>query len=59
MALQASILPRGGGASRREKPKGRYPGVSHNHGLSKEKYQEIYEAFQLFDTDGSGMNSLF
>ncbi|KAM0950910.1 putative EF-hand domain-containing protein [Dioscorea sansibarensis] len=54
MALQASILPRGGGASRREKPKGRHPGLGHNPGLSKEKYQEIYEAFQLFDTDGSG-----
>lgn len=38
----------GVGASRREKRKGR------NHGLSEQKRQEIKEAFELFDTDGSG-----
>ncbi|ONK67242.1 uncharacterized protein A4U43_C06F18110 [Asparagus officinalis] len=35
------------GTSRREKPKGR-------HGISQQKRQEIKEAFDLFDTDGSG-----
>ncbi|KAJ0975996.1 hypothetical protein J5N97_017961 [Dioscorea zingiberensis] len=44
----ASVLPRGGGASRREKPRG------HHHGLSDQKRKEIKEAFDLFDTDGSG-----
>ncbi|KAH0464642.1 hypothetical protein IEQ34_007428 [Dendrobium chrysotoxum] len=34
--------------SRREKPRGRY------HGLTTQKKQEIKEAFELFDTDGSG-----
>ncbi|XP_006838050.2 caltractin [Amborella trichopoda] len=43
----ASLHPRGG-ASRREKPRGRY------HGLSEQKRKEIKEAFELFDTDGSG-----
>ncbi|XP_043711073.1 caltractin-like [Telopea speciosissima] len=36
------------GQSRREKPKGRH------HGLTQQKRQEIKEAFELFDTDGSG-----
>ncbi|KAK6934567.1 EF-hand domain, partial [Dillenia turbinata] len=36
------------GASRKEKPRGRH------HGLSQQKRQEIKEAFELFDTDGSG-----
>lgn len=35
-------------ASRREKPKGRHLG------LAPQKKQEIKEAFDLFDTDGSG-----
>ncbi|KAL0535959.1 hypothetical protein IC582_024889 [Cucumis melo] len=35
------------GVSRKEKPKGR-------HGLTPQKKQEIKEAFELFDTDGSG-----
>lgn len=35
--------------SRREKPRGRH------HGLTAQKKQEIKEAFELFDTDGSGM----
>ncbi|XP_052206271.1 caltractin-like [Diospyros lotus] len=34
--------------SRRDKPRERH------HGLSKPKRQEIKEAFELFDTDGSG-----
>lgn len=38
-----------GETSRREKPRGR------NHGLTQQKRQEIKEAFELFDTDGSGM----
>jgi len=38
----------GGGGSRREKRKGRH------HGLTEQKRQEIKEAFELFDTDGSG-----
>ncbi|XP_050129418.1 probable calcium-binding protein CML20 [Malus sylvestris] len=37
-----------GGASRKEKPRGRH------HGLTQQKRQEIKEAFELFDTDGSG-----
>ncbi|GAV82420.1 LOW QUALITY PROTEIN: RCC_reductase domain-containing protein/EF_hand_5 domain-containing protein [Cephalotus follicularis] len=36
------------GASKREKPRGRH------HGLTQQKKQEIKEAFELFDTDGSG-----
>nr|CAN68147.1 hypothetical protein VITISV_035664 [Vitis vinifera] len=36
-----------GGASRREKPRGR-------HGLTTQKKQEIKEAFDLFDIDESG-----
>ncbi|CAB4287430.1 unnamed protein product [Prunus armeniaca] len=36
------------GASRKEKPRGRH------HGLTTQKRQEIKEAFELFDTDGSG-----
>ncbi|KAI4330619.1 hypothetical protein MLD38_028892 [Melastoma candidum] len=36
------------GASRKDKPRGR------SHHLTKEKRQEIKEAFELFDTDGSG-----
>ncbi|XP_020588282.1 caltractin [Phalaenopsis equestris] len=35
-------------ASRREKPRSRHPG------LTAQKKQEIKEAFELFDTDGSG-----
>ncbi|XP_008782222.2 caltractin [Phoenix dactylifera] len=42
----ASVHPRVG--SRREKSRGRH------HGLSQQKRQEIREAFELFDTDGSG-----
>ena len=37
------------GASRKDKAKGRH------HGLSQQKRQEIKEAFELFDTDGSGI----
>lgn len=37
-----------GETSRREKPRGRH------HGLTQQKKQEIKEAFELFDTDGSG-----
>ncbi|ONH96511.1 hypothetical protein PRUPE_7G133900 [Prunus persica] len=36
------------GVSRKEKPRGRH------HGLPTQKKQEIKEAFELFDTDGSG-----
>ncbi|KAL6961490.1 putative calcium-binding protein cml13, partial [Sarracenia purpurea var. burkii] len=36
------------GASRIDKPRGRH------HGLPPQKRQEIKEAFELFDTDGSG-----
>ncbi|KAK8663894.1 hypothetical protein V6N13_083699 [Hibiscus sabdariffa] len=36
------------GPPRKDKPKGRH------HGLSQQKRQEIKEAFELFDTDGSG-----
>ncbi|XP_060970449.1 probable calcium-binding protein CML20 isoform X1 [Cannabis sativa] len=36
------------GPSRKEKPRGRH------HGLNPQKKQEIKEAFELFDTDGSG-----
>ncbi|XP_050291718.1 caltractin-like [Quercus robur] len=36
------------GASRKDKTRGR------NHGLTQQKRQEIKEAFELFDTDGSG-----
>ncbi|KAM7250525.1 hypothetical protein ACFE04_022408 [Oxalis oulophora] len=38
----------GGVSSKREKPRGR------QHGLTTQKRQEIKEAFELFDTDGSG-----
>ncbi|KAL0332883.1 UNVERIFIED_CONTAM: putative calcium-binding protein CML13 [Sesamum calycinum] len=34
--------------SRPDKPRGRH------HGLTQQKRQEIKEAFELFDTDGSG-----
>lgn len=37
-----------GEPSRRDKPRGRH------HGLTQQKRQEIKEAFELFDTDGSG-----
>ncbi|XP_056690330.1 caltractin-like, partial [Spinacia oleracea] len=33
---------------RKDKPRGRH------HGLTQQKRQEIKEAFELFDTDGSG-----
>ncbi|KAJ7944420.1 centrin2 [Quillaja saponaria] len=36
------------GNSRTDKPRGRH------HGLTQQKRQEIKEAFELFDTDGSG-----
>ncbi|KAJ7952860.1 caltractin [Quillaja saponaria] len=36
------------GTSRIDKPRGRH------HGLTQQKRQEIKEAFELFDTDGSG-----
>lgn len=36
------------GVSRKDKIRGRH------HGLSQQKKQEIKEAFELFDTDGSG-----
>nr|POE68090.1 caltractin [Quercus suber] len=36
------------GAPRKDKPRGRH------HGLTQQKRQEIKEAFELFDTDGSG-----
>lgn len=38
----------GVGATRIDKPRGRH------HGLSQQKKQEIKEAFELFDIDGSG-----
>ncbi|KAH7520169.1 caltractin [Ziziphus jujuba] len=37
------------GPSRKDKPRGR-----HHGGLTQQKKQEIKEAFELFDTDGSG-----
>ncbi|KAI3892884.1 hypothetical protein MKW92_037485 [Papaver armeniacum] len=37
-----------GVSTRKDKPRGR------QHGLSQQKRQEIREAFELFDTDGSG-----
>ncbi|RZC45656.1 hypothetical protein C5167_038602 [Papaver somniferum] len=37
-----------GVSMRKDKPRGR------QHGLSQQKRQEIREAFELFDTDGSG-----
>lgn len=38
------------GISRKDnKPRGRH------HGLTQQKKQEIKEAFELFDTDGSGI----
>lgn len=43
----ASLQSRGS-FSRKEKPRGRH------HGLTQQKKQEIKEAFELFDTDGSG-----
>ncbi|CAA2976717.1 probable calcium-binding CML20 [Olea europaea subsp. europaea] len=36
------------GVTRKDKPRGRH------HGLNNQKKQEIREAFELFDTDGSG-----
>ncbi|KAK3019126.1 hypothetical protein RJ639_004118 [Escallonia herrerae] len=46
MFFQASLYR---GVSRKDnKPKGRH------HGLTQQKRQEIKEAFELFDTDGSG-----
>lgn len=36
------------GQNRKDKPRGRH------HGLTQQKRQEIKEAFDLFDTDGSG-----
>lgn len=36
-------------SSKKEKPRARH------HGLSQQKRQEIKEAFELFDTDGSGI----
>ncbi|KAK1301760.1 putative calcium-binding protein CML13 [Acorus calamus] len=41
-------MQRRGSMSRKERPRGRH------HGLSQQKKQEIKEAFELFDTDGSG-----
>lgn len=43
--LQSSLYR---GIARKEKPRG------HQHGLTQQKRQEIKEAFELFDTDGSG-----
>lgn len=40
---------KGMGTARRDKNKGR------SQGLTEEQKQEIREAFDLFDTDGSGM----
>lgn len=37
------------GVTRKDKPRGRH------HGLTNQKKQEIREAFELFDTDGSGI----
>ncbi|XP_056689083.1 uncharacterized protein [Spinacia oleracea] len=37
---------------RKDKPRGRH------HGLTQQKRQEIKEAFELFDTDGSGFESV-
>lgn len=45
MLLQASFYK---GQNRKDKPRGRH------HGLTQQKRQEIKEAFDLFDTDGSG-----
>ena len=47
--LSQSALYRG--MSRRDKPRGR------QQGLTQQKKQEIKEAFELFDTDGSGNGS--
>lgn len=41
-----------GEKSRKDKPKGR-------HGLPQRKRQEIKEAFDLFDTDGSGTQIIY
>lgn len=38
--------------SRKDKPRGR-------HGLNHKKRQEIKEAFDLFDTDGSGTQIIY
>lgn len=45
---QASSLYRGASIRKDNKPRGRH------HGLTQQKRQEIKEAFELFDTDGSG-----
>ncbi|KAI4296652.1 hypothetical protein L6164_036595 [Bauhinia variegata] len=42
------------GESRKYKQRGGGPGGRHPHGLTKQKKQEIKEAFELFDTDNSG-----
>lgn len=44
---------KGMGTARRDKNKGR------SQGLTEEQKQEIREAFDLFDTDGSGMLDQF
>lgn len=49
MPQQASLYS---GKSRKEKPRGRH------QALSQQKRQEIKEAFELFDTDGSGTERL-
>ncbi|KAK1281348.1 putative calcium-binding protein CML13 [Acorus gramineus] len=47
-ASYKASMQRRGSMSRKEKPRGRH------HGLSQQNRQEIKEAFELFDTDGSG-----
>ncbi|XP_035839915.1 calcium-binding protein CML19-like isoform X2 [Helianthus annuus] len=42
-----------GEQSRREKPTGRH------HGLTQQKRQKIKEAFELFNTDGSGVECCY
>jgi Ca2+-binding EF-hand superfamily protein len=46
--IMQSSFRKGVGSARRDKNKGR------TQGLTEEQKQEIREAFDLFDTDGSG-----
>ncbi|KAF3778080.1 Caltractin [Nymphaea thermarum] len=47
-SIVAATFQTSGRMSRRERPRGRH------HAISQQKKQEIKEAFDLFDTDGSG-----
>ena len=47
-------------ASRSSKPNTKRPAKSYERpGLSEEEIEEIREAFNLFDTDGSGSKAVF